>query len=70
MYFPNINCTSFYKGKCLHQAAPRSLFGAAMCIIEIKSSDPRVVFGCALKTPYLRPTSPPPGPKLRDSTER
>lgn len=57
MYQPRINCTSFKDGKCLHQAAPRALWGSASCIMERRSDDPRVILGCALITPHQEPTS-------------
>lgn len=58
-----IDCKFFTKGRCVHQAAPRRLLGAAICILDVPSSDPRVIRGCMLKMQYERPTAtivPPP----------
>lgn len=59
-----INCTSYRQigagvGKCLHQAAPRRVFGPALCIVEmddLSRRDPRIPRGCALCTPHQRPS--------------
>jgi len=53
----NVNCTSYkFEGKCLHQAAPRKLFGPAICIVWEWHvgihKDPRMTSPkCALCTP-------------------
>ena len=62
----NINCRCFKNGECLHQAAPRRLFGPAWCILDTPNSDPRVVNECALRVSYgsrlpLPPAFQPPG---------
>jgi len=55
----NVNCKSFKEGKCIHQAAPRYLFGAADCIlVKPIVFDVRVPRGCALQTPWPKPTPP------------
>lgn len=55
-----INCTSFGRdGTCLHQAAPRRLFGPALCIVVAESHptrDPRIPHGCQKTS--LAPTAP------------
>jgi hypothetical protein len=61
----NVNCESFRSGgDCLHQAAPRRLFGAARCIVwqnyGHKPKDPRLgEIKCVLCVKTNRP--PPPG---------
>jgi hypothetical protein len=45
------NCISYKNGRCLHQAAPRRLFGPALCILDHDNPDPRIPAGCALQTP-------------------
>ncbi len=62
MKFPNQNCTSFVNGMCTHQAAPRRWFGPAICILNWPPDDARVMPGCALQTPYLKPNPPPKAP--------
>lgn len=60
-----VNCTSFcIRDTCLHQAAPRRLFGAAKCILVDDYADPRVKMVCKLQTPVPRPNPPqkPEGP--------
>lgn len=56
------DCTQYRSGKCLHQAAPRRLFGPAQCILNELQPDPRIKPGCQLQNPYPRPTTPPPAP--------
>jgi len=46
----NINCSSYLKGGCTHQAAPRRIFGAAKCILDVDHLDPRLEVKCKLKT--------------------
>ncbi len=64
----NVNCISFrYNGKCIHQAAPRRMFGPALCIVWLwdaeKHTDPRETQPrCALCTPLDRPKHPPKKP--------
>jgi hypothetical protein len=53
----NINCQSFKDGRCLHQAAPRQLWGAACCILD-SQRDPRIN-ACALQTAWPKPHPPP-----------
>ena len=53
----SVNCTSFRgPNRCIHQAAPRQLFGKTVCIVWLQSAkpptDPRAMPGCALCTPY------------------
>lgn len=62
MKLPNHNCKSYKAGKCLHQAAPRRLFGTAECILNWPNSDARVMAGCTLQTPHPRPMNPPKAP--------
>jgi len=56
----NVNCTSFrHGGICLHQAAPRRLFGPARCIVWLDqmslARDVRLArVQCLLCTPYPR----------------
>ena len=56
-----VNCTSYrHEGDCLHQAAPRRLFGPARCIVWLFESgakaDPRQApVKCALCTPHRKP---------------
>ena len=66
-YTVKIPCVSYRMGKCLHQAAPRSFFGAAQCILEHPGSDPRVPNKCELQIipPRPKPSPRPPGPGLR-----
>jgi len=59
MMIPNQNCISFRDGKCLHQAAPRRLFGTTECILNRPNPDLRVTEGCVLQTPCPRPMNPP-----------
>lgn len=57
----NIMCKCYGKGgQCLHQAAPRRLFGA-WCILEPgqKPTDPRIIHGCALQVLPEKPAMPP-----------
>jgi len=54
-----INCTQFKNGNCMHQAAPRRIFGAANCILMTANNDPRIIKGCALIDETNMP--PPPG---------
>lgn len=66
MKLPSQNCTSYKDGKCLHQAVPRRLFVAALCILNSKPSDPRVSGACMLMTPCPRPVAPiVPPPQLK-----
>ena len=66
-----IDCTQFRRGKCLHQAAPRSFFGTATCILD-NNPDVRIMT-CALRVthtkpliwPSVRPPPPPAPPPLR-----
>lgn len=60
MNIPRQNCVSYKEGDCLHQAAPRKLFGTADCILNWPSADRRVIPGCALQTPIPRPLPPKP----------
>ena len=65
-YRGGVDCICFKgDGYCLHQAAPRRLFGAARCILENPTDDPRVLKGCALQVRRARPKGPPPAPGLR-----
>ena len=56
-----VNCTSFrYGGDCLHQAAPRRLFGPARCIVWLDqmslARDVRQLpVKCALCVPHPKP---------------
>ena len=54
----NINCTQFNRGVCLHQAAPRRLFGRTKCLLVIQNEDPRAVNACALRVENIRPAPP------------
>lgn len=60
-----IDCISYKAGMCLHQAAPRSMFGCAKCV-EIYTpykncTDPRLPdMWCKLKLPVVRNVLPPP----------
>ena len=65
----NINCKANAGPSCLHQAAPRTWFGPARCILfeqeaALIPKDPRIPKGCALCEPVLKPlgalTKPPP----------
>lgn len=68
---PVPDCTSYgFAGVCLHQAAPRRLFGAARCIEVQAEPDPRRIRGCALRTPCQKPDPPqqrpsPPAGRIR-----
>lgn len=54
----NVNCTQYFNGKCLHQAAPRRVMGAAKCIlIHPVSTDFRVPPGCLLQQERSRSRS-------------
>lgn len=58
------DCTQFRDdGKCMHQDAPRQVFGLADCILARPSSDLRVVAGCALQAikMYFPPNVPEAG---------
>ena len=59
-----INCTSWrpHDGACLHQAAPRKIFFAQQCILNSPAADPRIPAGCALCTPYPKPSARPEPP--------
>lgn len=68
----HVNCTSRrpHDGACLHQAAPRRLLGAAICILNAPAADPRIPAGCALCTPYQKPPGrpePPPSQIRREN---
>ncbi len=53
------NCMQYREhGKCMHQAAPRRLFGAAECVLCITVADPRLIRGCALQVEHKRPPAP------------
>lgn len=58
MYELNIDCTQFRPGKCLHQAAPRRLFGTALCILEEHCTDIRVEMRCSLQIKHDIRTPP------------
>jgi hypothetical protein len=59
----SINCQSFkYPDKCLHQAAPRFIFGCADCVLTRSNFDPRVNVKCNLQTPTPKPKAPPKAP--------
>ena len=56
---PNQNCQMFNGyDECLHQAAPRRIFGIAKCVLCYPSSDPRVIYGCNLQVKNTRPPAP------------
>ena len=62
-----INCISYaHTGKCLHQAAPRRMLGAARCILwtqsVARSTDPREPTGCRLCESLRKPAPPPQRP--------
>ena len=54
----NINCTQFKNGTCLHQAAPRMIFGRTSCLLIDYNKDPRVIQDCALRVENNRPAAP------------
>jgi hypothetical protein len=62
----NINCSNFrHEGKCTHQAAPRTIFRSAICIVweywmSEKTGPRQTEPNCALCTPYQKPLPPPP----------
>lgn len=71
----NIDCHSYaHHGRCLHQAAPRRLFGCARCILWLGEQglnpDPRPELRCKLQVKFQpprdmgkalpRPAPPPP----------
>ena len=60
----NINCILYREGKCMHQAAPRRLFGPAACILSPYGTqeDPRRPAECVLRVPHGRSASMPPAP--------
>lgn len=56
-----VDCVCILSGRfCTHQAAPRRLFGPALCIEVFPSADPRVSGDCQLKVSHYRPPAPPP----------
>lgn len=65
-----INCICFRRGDCLHQAAPRRLFGPARCVeVDERVIDPRIGPAvCKLRVAHQKPTlgqqlpKPPPPP--------
>lgn len=59
MLTPNHNCQMFRNyDECVHQAAPRRLFGVAKCVLSYPSSDPRAIRGCALQVKHSRQMAP------------
>ena len=46
----NINCLSYLKGRCTHQAALWHGLAVAKCILDVEQSDPRIEVKCKLKT--------------------
>jgi hypothetical protein len=64
MYSLMIDCTQYKNSYCMHQAAPRRMFGPALCILEFPSRDPRIATKCMLRCPQPRPANSCPPNRL------